>query len=106
MSKTETVQTAYGETEIEVVECDSCGTTISTEQAREFTLGDREGHACEHCVDEGPISFPSRYGPLNMGKTDEGGFLRFLFWAPVVIPLTMMLGPVENDLPDEAMGAM
>ena len=100
MSQTKTVQTTYGDVEVEVVECDSCGNTISKDEAREFTLGNREGHACEHCVDEGPISFPSKYGSLDMGKTDEGRFPRFLFWAPVDIPLVMIFGPFENDMTD------
>lgn len=55
-----TVDTPYGETTIEVVECDSCGNTVSKDDTVEFTLGDRTGRACKHCYDEGPVSFPER----------------------------------------------
>ncbi|AGM11133.1 hypothetical protein M196_gp41 [Halorubrum tailed virus 4] len=106
MSQTKTVQTAYGDVDVEVVECDSCGNTIGKDEAREFTLGNREGHACEHCVGEGPISFPSKYGSFDMGESSDGRFLNFLVWAPVVIPLLMMFGPFENDDNDLMRGAM
>ena len=57
---TKTVETRYGKTEIEVVECDSCGTEIAESDATEFTLGDRHGHACDYCTENGPASFPDR----------------------------------------------
>jgi hypothetical protein len=106
MSQTKTVQTTYGDVEVEVVECDSCGNTIGKDEAREFTLGNREGHACEHCVDEGPISFPSKYGSLDMGESEDGRFPRFLLWAPVVIPLLMIFGPFDNGHDPTVQGAM
>ena len=73
MSKTETIQTAYGETSIEVVECDSCGTEIDKDSAREFLTGDsvtdfggkvkvygstQHGYICDYCDDAGPMSYP------------------------------------------------
>jgi hypothetical protein len=57
---TKTVQTPYGDTTIDVVECDSCGAEVAKDDALEFTLGDRTGWACEHCYDNGPISFPEK----------------------------------------------
>lgn len=56
---TQTVETAHGTVEYETVACDSCGQEIHEDDAREFTIGDREGVACEHCVDEGPAEFPA-----------------------------------------------
>jgi len=58
MSTTQTVHTQFGEVEVETVECDSCGNEIAKDDAKKFTIGEREGYACSHCVDEGPISFP------------------------------------------------
>lgn len=58
---THTAATAYGEVEIEVVECASCGTTVARDSAEPFRIGDpvvREGWACEHCTDDGPADFP------------------------------------------------
>ena len=75
MSKTETVQTAYGEASIEVVECDSCGNEVSKDDARVFVTGDRmnersrevkvrghtrTGYICDYCDDSGPMSFPGQ----------------------------------------------
>jgi len=61
-SDTHTAATAYGEVEIEVVECASCGTTVARDSAEPFTIGEepvvREGWACEHCADDGPAGFP------------------------------------------------
>jgi len=57
---TKTVQTPYGDTTIEVVECDSCGAEVAKDDALEFTLGDRTGWACAHCYETGPISFPEK----------------------------------------------
>jgi hypothetical protein len=61
-SDTHTAATAYGEVEVEVVECSSCGTTVARDTAEPFTIGEdpavREGWACEHCADDGPAGFP------------------------------------------------
>jgi len=72
-SKTKSIQTAYGETSIEVVECDSCGNEMSKEGARVFVTGDRldehfgdvkvkgdtkQGYICDYCDDSGPMSYP------------------------------------------------
>ena len=60
MTNTETRQaaTVHGEVEYEVVECDSCGAEILADEANDFTIGDREGVACDLCVGEGPSDFP------------------------------------------------
>jgi len=60
-STTETVQTPYGDVEVELVDCDSCGNTVREEDTVEFEIGARTGVACEHCRDEGPVSFPERH---------------------------------------------
>lgn len=92
---TKTVQTAYGETTIEVVECDSCGAEVAKDDALEFTLGEREGRACEHCYDSGPISFPT-------SATDEGYIQTIIsttatlprqFWKAVNAPATSSRTP-------------
>jgi len=59
---THTAATAYGEIEVEVVECASCGAEVARDSAEPFTIGEdpvvREGWACEHCATEGPADFP------------------------------------------------
>jgi len=67
MTKTKTIQHEYGEKEIEVVECSSCGQEIAKEESYYFMIrndknkdgftGKIDGRACEYCVDN-PISFP------------------------------------------------
>jgi len=60
--ETHTVDTIYGEAEIEVVECSSCETEIAKAEAEPFTNGKgedkREGWACDHCASEGPADYP------------------------------------------------
>jgi len=86
MSQTKTVQTTYGEVEVEVVECDSCGQEIEKEEAYYFIIrntknkddftGQTEGWACEYCVDN-PISFPVIYRTLG-ADTDFADVLLIL----------------------------
>jgi len=57
-TKTKTVQTEYGDVEIDVVECDSCGIDVRKDKAKDFNIGQREGYACEMCEQNGPVSFP------------------------------------------------
>ena len=97
MAKTETVATQYGETTIEVVDCDSCGTTIAKDDASEFTLGDRDGWACQHCVDDGPLSFPEKIEKwaLPYDTTHEGskvGLGFFLSMAVFMLPVGTVIG--------------
>jgi len=70
VTDTETRQaaTVHGEVEYEVVECDSCGAEIPADEANDFTIGDREGVACDLCVEEGPSGFPTsdRQGEFNI----------------------------------------
>lgn len=82
MSTTTTKQipTAYGDVEIETVECDSCGDEVPKEDASDFLVGDirqtnhwhhksavefevsdttlRRGYLCSYCEDRGPLSTP------------------------------------------------
>jgi len=78
MSGTETIQTQYGDVEIETVDCDSCGQTIAKEDANDFTLGHRDGYACDHCVDNGPISFPPTVDVIL--EPSEDYFFAVAFW--------------------------
>jgi len=87
MTDTETIQTAYGDVEIETVDCDSCGQTIGKDDANEFTLSDREGHACDHCVDNGPISFPPTVD-FNVEPAEEY-WLGVLLWPAGMIFISM-----------------
>jgi len=68
MTKTKTIQHRYGEKEIEVVECDSCGQEVAKDESYSFLMikgdswvvGDNtdvDGWACQHCA-ENPISYP------------------------------------------------
>lgn len=100
MTETKTAQTVYGDVEYETVECDSCNNEVMKEEAFRFLLFgeetlrqkidkyDRteykfendtliEGWACEHCHENGPISFPEDY--INhIIKDKVMGFLCFM----------------------------
>jgi len=82
-----TVDTPYGETTIEVVECDSCGNTVSKDDTVEFTLGDRTGRACEHCYDSGPVSFPEKVIEWTYPSREVDG-------NTVTLPLHTMFYPI------------
>ena len=86
MTDTEIIQTAYGGVEIETVDCDSCGQTIGKDNANEFTLSDREGHACDHCVDNGPISFPPSVDIAIKGHSAEMPLTFIAMWPLFMIP--------------------
>ena len=86
MTETQEVQTRFGEVQIETVECDSCENTIAKEDAHEFTLGDREGHACSHCVDDGPISFPPSVDIAIKGHSAEMTLTPIAVWPLFMIP--------------------
>jgi len=100
-----TVSTQYGETTIDVYECDSCGNTVAHENTVKFTLGDREGRACEHCADTGPIGFLERIVNWSLPKRvvnwsfskdkepdEESGVVLFIVLAPIVLPLATIVG--------------
>jgi len=106
MSEKQTAVTAHGEVEYEVVKCDSCGNMVLPENTAEFTIGDREGVACEHCVDEGPASFPgSTYNKLlyPYSRTNE---TYTLWWHVLILPLMVILTPllIGDDVSDYAQG--
>lgn len=82
-----TVDTPYGETTIEVVECDSCGNTVSKNDTVEFTLGDRTGRACEHCYDSGPVSFPEKVTEWTYPSREVNG-------NTVALPFHTMFYPI------------
>jgi len=96
MTKTKTIHHEYGTTEIEVVECDSCGREIEKDEAYYFIMrntkmkdeftGQTEGWACEHCVDN-PISFPAIYRTL--GENTDFGDIALAICA---ITLTIVIG--------------
>jgi hypothetical protein len=102
MTETKQVQTEYGIAEIEVVDCDSCGNTVGKEQAKQFIIGDKEGWACEHCEQNGPISFPEKVQEwaLPKSKEDRGedmGLFFFLFFAVITLPLGTVAGFMEGE---------
>jgi len=90
MSETKTVQHRHGTTEIEVVECSSCGQQIPKTEAHEFMIKGAKkdvgsityagvgshGWACEYCV-ETQISFPVIYRTLG-ANTDFADILLIL----------------------------
>jgi hypothetical protein len=100
-AQSHTISTQYGEAEINVYECDSCGNTIAYENTVEFTLGDREGRACEHCAETGPISFPERVIEWSLPKDESGapnnGLLVNLFGSPLLLPLVTIGGFIKSD---------
>jgi len=78
MTQTETVYTAHGEVEYEIVECDSCGDSVRKTNAQRYYIGDvrrtrlkfghrqvrfdkktpAKGWACEYCRENGVVGFP------------------------------------------------
>ena len=77
MSQTETIHTAYGDVEVETVECSSCGDKLPESDAKRFYTGKvkktrdwsheyevnfyptqyRRGWVCPYCEDD-PVAFP------------------------------------------------
>jgi len=97
MTETKTVETEYGTAEIEVVDCDSCGNTVGKEQATQFTIGDREGWACEYCEKNGPLTFPEKVREWalpeeEMDRSKNMGLFFFLFFAVIILPLGTVAG--------------
>jgi hypothetical protein len=102
--QTETVETAYGDVEVDLAECDSCGNQVRVEDTVEFTIGDREGLACKYCRDEGPMSFPEKHGvEIDVG-TD---FLAFMTaFSPLLTVFVLADLDEEMDADDAAMAGM
>ena len=93
---THTVETRFGPTEIETVECASCGTEISQEAAVPFQMGDpvgTSGYACEVSADVGPAGFPEQVVewalPAERQATDVYGLLfHILFGLGILVAST------------------
>ena len=98
---TEVVVTEYGEveTDIEIVECDSCNETVRIDEANEFTIGKRSGWACKYCADVGPAGYPSDIRRKFGLTADDIGFLPTIAIGWIVIPVCM-IELALND-PDE-----
>lgn len=94
---TKTVETAYGTAEFDMVECDSCGQEVPAEDAVDFTIGDREGDACQLCADDGPIDFPEKvYDSLPLEVVPMG----IAFWPALVVAVALVYG--QEDVAPEA----
>lgn len=101
---TQTVQTEYGEATIETYDCDSCGNTVAYEETVEFTIGDREGRACSHCDDNGPISFPQNVREWSLPEDPDDYAPPTLFSiliAPITLPIYCFLGLSEDHAFDQ-----
>jgi len=83
-TQTEAVETVYGSVNVETVTCDSCGETMLKDDANDFSIGDREGHACDYCVREGPISFPERVREYALPRDEDGIFWMYVITAPAL----------------------
>jgi len=97
MVETKTVETEYGTAEIEVVECDSCGNTVGKEDAKEFTIADREGWACEYCAENGPLSFPDEARKFALPPDGDRDFLFWIGSSPILLPLVTIFGLFHDD---------
>lgn len=91
MGETETIQTVYGDVEIPVVQCDSCGDTIAKDDANEFTIGNRNGYACDYCADTGPINFPGRDRVNRWAQGDFAALATITLFAPVALPMLLLV---------------
>jgi hypothetical protein len=106
MSETKTIQTVYGETEIDVVECSSCGNEIAKDEAARFAMhtetvnprfnqAERSGYACEHCFSEGPASFPERSKERIKTLSEDGDVLfGVLLWPFISL---LILADTNNE---------
>ena len=97
MVETKAIETEYGTTEIEVVECDSCGNTVGKEEAKEFTIADREGWACEYCAENGPLSFPEKVREFALPSDGDGDTLFFILFSPALLPAITVTGLFTPD---------
>ena len=96
-----TIQTEYGETTIEVVECSSCGAEVAKSDAKQFKLGARDGWACEHCVDAGPVSFPERARSFGLGVDHEGdSAIWSILFFPIFFVTSLLWMPYTSIDPD------
>jgi len=94
---THTVDTVYGPAEIETYECDSCGNRVAYEDTVEFTIGDRNGRACEHCEENGPIEFPAREYVRTKLIEDDGDFLFPVLLWPFTSVLVISAGRGDQE---------
>lgn len=102
MSKhTKTIQTEYGDATIDVYDCDSCGNTVAYEDTVEFTIGNRDGRACSHCRDEGPLSFPEKVTSWAFEDPDGYSLILEFIFTPLCIPFTV---PCLLDEPTSEIG--
>lgn len=96
----ESIKTPYGETTIETYDCDSCGNTVAYEDTVEFTIGDTEGRACEHCEENGPISFPRRVleweYPKNTNSKEDDGLIIHIVLAALFLPFLTIAGLTDK----------
>lgn len=94
--ETREVETSFGTTEVNVVECTSCEVEISVEDAYRFAIAnsppnhyfndvDRTGYACELCADE-PASFPEKAREFSMPKYEDDVEFSVL-WNVVLFPV-------------------
>lgn len=97
-TQTETVETAYGSVDVELAECDSCGNRVRADKTVPFEIGDREGRACEHCRDEGPMSFPEEMG---ISASPSITFAVYCFLLPVAVAAVADAGDESDVKPDE-----
>lgn len=85
-TRTKEVSTEYGTTTIQITDCDSCGNTVAKDETVEFTIGDRSGHACEYCANNGPINFPERVVEWSLPTDNYGNtsiaIVVFIMFAP------------------------
>jgi len=98
MTKTKTIQHEYGEKEIEVVECSSCGQEIAKKESYYFMIrndknkdgftGKTDGRACEYCVENDPIGFPN---PGSKWEIDTPFIVNFVLWALLAVSLLIVI---------------
>lgn len=103
-SRMKTVHTEYGDTEIEIVDCDSCNNTIAKEEALSFSIGNKEGWACPHCYEEGPVSFPKKIKEwsIGFGKDKNGGsFISFFTFFPFYVFFGMVLSLFDDNISED-----
>ena len=90
MVEKETVQTEYGDVEIEVGECDQCGQKVRADKLYEYEIdmGDevRSGTVCDFCASEPVTEIPSykRLFVSDSMYSIVGGFVMVVAFPAVV----------------------
>jgi len=113
MTKTETIQHEYGEEEIEVAECSSCGQQTKVQKMREYRIYDNEfedyisGSICPSCRElEHPLEYPSIERTIKDKITDLLGIVVGLFLLLLTASICLVILTKITELINNLSGTL